>query len=95
MKAERLLKERFVYDDGAILEMVVWRLAVPLPGSSHCYKYRLYYGRGGRRLVGCDNERSKGDHRHAGTAELPYVFRGVEALVRDFLADVEQRRVRQ
>ena len=39
-----------------------------------------------------DNETGKGGHRHLGDEESPYVFVSVEALVADFLADVEQRR---
>jgi len=27
-------------------------------------KYSLFYGRAGSRIVGYDNERDKGDHRH-------------------------------
>jgi hypothetical protein len=92
MKAELLLKQRFVYDDGAVLEMVIWRVPVPVDGSSHFYKYRLFYGRHGRRLIGYDNERPKGDHRHVGALQEDYVFSTVETLVRDFLADVERKR---
>jgi hypothetical protein len=45
-------------------------------------------------LVGYDNERSKGDHRHAEGHEEPYKFKDVETLARDFFADVEQWRSR-
>lgn len=92
MKAELLLRERYVFDDGAVLEMVIWRVPVPVDGSGHHYKYRLFYGRSGKRLIGYDNERSKGDHRHAGPRQEDYVFSNVETLVRDFLADVVQKR---
>jgi Family of unknown function (DUF6516) len=92
MKAELLLKQRFVYDDGAVLEMVIWRVPVPVDGSGHFYKYRLFYGRHGRRLIGYDNERPKGDHRHVGALQESYSFNTVEALVRDFLSDVERKR---
>ena len=72
--------------------MVIWRLAEPVAGSGHPYKYRLYYGRKGRRIVGYDNERGKGDHRHLDGQEAPYAFSSVDDLVRDFLADVDLRR---
>jgi hypothetical protein len=43
-------------------------------------------------LVGYDNERTKGDHRHLDDRELSYTFVSVERLVADFLADVRQVR---
>lgn len=70
--------------------MVVWRVPEPVPPSSHRFKYRLVFVRGDERIVGYDNERGKGDHRHLQGRELSYVFVGVEALIRDFLADVER-----
>ena len=92
MTADLLRRQKSVLSDGAILEMVIWRLSAPVQGSRHRYKYRLFYGREGQRIVGYDNERPKGDHRHVGGVEAPYGFTTVEALVRDFLADVEQWR---
>jgi hypothetical protein len=41
------------------------------------------------RLVGYDNERGKGDHRHAESREEPYIFTTPEALIATFLADVK------
>jgi hypothetical protein len=93
MKAELLQRDRFDFDDGTILEMVIWRVQKPIRGSEHAYKYRLFYGRTGKRIVGYDNERPKGDHRHLDGKEEPYQFTNVETLVRDFLADVQRRRV--
>ena len=43
----------------------------------------------GERIVGYDNERAKGDHKHLRGVELPYRFVDVETLVADFMADVE------
>ncbi len=92
MEAELIQRLRQDFDDGAILEMVIWRVPQPVEGSAHSYKYRLFYGRHGRRIVGYDNERPKGDHRHRDGREEPYVFTTVEALIQDFLTDVKQRR---
>ncbi len=94
MKAELLRRQKSVLSDGAVLEMVIWRLPRPVDGSPHSYKYRLFYGRGGERIVGYDNERAKGDHRRLEGVEEPYRFSTVETLVRDFLADVEKRRAK-
>jgi hypothetical protein len=94
VKAELLQRDRLVFDDGAILEMVIWQVPEPVEGSVHRYKYRLFYGRSGRRIVGYDNERPKGDHRHVGGIERAYRFTDVATLVRDFLADVARWRAK-
>jgi hypothetical protein len=54
VKAELLQRERFDFDDGAILEMVIWRVPEPVEGCQHPYKYRLFYGRAGKRWVSYD-----------------------------------------
>ena len=92
MPAVLLHRERLDFDDGAVVEMVIWLTSNPVVGSRHRYKYRLYYGRAGTRIVGYDNERGKGDHRHRQGSEYPYHFTTVEKLVRDFLADVAEER---
>ena len=69
--------------------MVVWQVPRPVPPSQHAFKYRLVFVKDERRLVGYDNERGKGDHRHLGERELPYVFVDIDTLLRDFLSDVE------
>lgn len=73
-------------------EIVIWRLPEPVPGSLHRFKYRLFFGRAGQRIIGYDNERGKGDHKHYGSVEQPYVFSGLDALERDFFADIENWR---
>lgn len=92
MKATLLLHDKFVYADGAIREMVLWRLPVVDSERPHGLKYRLYYGKNNQRLVGYDNERGKGDHRHYGENEEPYHFKSVEELIKDFKKDIEQAR---
>jgi hypothetical protein len=77
-----------VLPDGAIVEMKIWQLATPLRGSAHTLKYSLYYGKDNKPLVGYDNERGKGDHRHIEGGQERYVFTSVEQLIADFLADV-------
>lgn len=75
-----------------MMEMKIWRVPKPVPPSTHGLKYSLFYGYPGRRLVGYDNERTKGDHRHLDDRELPYIFESVEQLMADFLADVRRMR---
>jgi hypothetical protein len=84
MKAELLFHQRIDYDDGAIAEMVLWRV----PPSVHGLKYSLFYGRPDVREVGYDNERGKGDHRHFQGTETAYAFTDVEQLMSDFWSDV-------
>ncbi|MDE2357678.1 MAG: hypothetical protein KGL69_13090 [Alphaproteobacteria bacterium] len=91
-KAVRLFHQRVDFDDGAILEMTLWRVPNPVAPSTHDLKYSLFYGRPGRREVGYDNERGKGDHRHFLGVETAYTFTGVDQLAADFLADVRSLR---
>ena len=93
VKAKLLLRSKDVLSDGAILEMVIWQLPTPVLGSMHNYKYRLYYGKNGVRIVGFDNERTKGDHSHSYSVEHDYHFRDVDQLVEDFLQLVRERRL--
>lgn len=96
MKARLIYRERYVYADGAIREMVLWQLPERTPESPHGLKYRLYYGlEDGTCLVRYDNETGKGYHRHVGNVEEPYCYRGVEVLVAEFLEDIERARRRR
>ena len=92
MRAELLFHQRIDYDDGAIVEMVLWRVPQPVPPSIHGLKYSLFYGRAGIREIGYDNERGKGDHRHFQGNEAPHAFTTVEQLVADFWSDVHKLR---
>jgi hypothetical protein len=81
-----------LYDDGAIAELKLWRVPSKVTGSKHRFKYSLFYGRPGERLIGYDNETGKGDHRHYRNREEVYSFTTPEQLMRDFLADVQSLR---
>ena len=87
MKAIRLFYDKAVLPDGGIVEMVIWRVPAPVPPTTHGLKYRLFYGHKGERIVGYDNERGKGDHRHIGDREESFVFVSMEQLIQDFYAD--------
>jgi len=91
-KAILLFRDKLVFSDGAIQEMVIWRLPASDPERPHGLKYSLYFGKEGKRIVGYDNERGKGDHRHYGMIEEPYNFTTVEQLMADFEADVQKHR---
>jgi len=94
MKATLVFRLKHRLGDGAIVEMVIWRVPRAVIGSHHGFKYRLYFGKGGQRIVGYDNERGKGDHRHVLGREFAYRFTSPEQLIVDFLADVEEARKR-
>lgn len=88
--AIKLFHWKYEGEDGTILEMVIWQLPKALPGSAHPFKYRLFFGKPGQRMIGYDNERGKGDHRHVGNREFRYVFTTPKQLIEDFEADVRK-----
>jgi hypothetical protein len=92
MRAKLIVSEKSVDADGSILQIVIWQVPEPVPPTCHGFKYRLVYARDGRRIVGFDNERGKGDHMHLDRQELPYQFKGVAQLLADFAAEVDKRR---
>jgi len=88
MKAKLLFREKYIYSDGSIRELVIWQLPKADPERPHALKYRLYYGKSGKRLVCYDNEKGKGDHKHYLDTEIKYEFINVEQLVNDFYDDL-------
>ena len=91
-KVTLLFRDKLVFSDGAIQEIVIWRLPSSDPERPHGLKYSLFFRKDGERMVGYDNERGKGDHRHYGDVEEPYDFSTVEQLMADFEADVQKHR---
>ena len=90
MDAVEVFQFKETDDQGFITEAVAWLVPEPVPGSRHRYKYRFYFGRDGERLLGYDNERGKGDHRHLGKREFPYDFRDISTLIADFERDKDE-----
>ncbi len=87
-KATLLYETREVLADGFIIHMRLWDVPIPVLPATHRYKYSLFFGRVGERIVAFDNERGKGDHKHIGDREHPYVFQGPAQLIEDFKAAV-------
>jgi len=88
-------RSRFVYADGAIREMALWKLPRATPERPHGFKYRLHYSSADERaVIRDDNETGKGDHRHINDQEHYYEFHDVHVLVDDFLRDIDQLRNR-
>ena len=92
MKAELITRFKDITPDGAIIELVIWKVPQPVPPTEHGYKYSAVYVVQGVRIVGFDNERGKGDHCHLDGEEIPYVFNSVEQLIEDFISAVDARR---
>ncbi len=88
MNAIELFRTKDAYGAGFV-EIVIWQVPQPVPPSEHPYKYRLVYVVNGQRVVGYDNERGKGDHKHLGEREEPYRFVSPTQLMADFMADVQ------
>ena len=92
MSATLIFRDKYIYADGAIREMVIWQLPEPDSERSHGLKYRLFYGYPNQCLIRYDNERGKGDHRHIEDNEEIYQFETVEKLVADFESDIARLR---
>ena len=88
--ASLVLHEKFVRNDGALVELVVWQLPHVTKERPHALKYRLYFGRDGKCLVRYDNEAGKGDHRHILGKESAYRFVSLARLRHDFESDVKK-----
>lgn len=92
MKAKPLYRFEQDFENGAMVRMVIWEVPSPVPPSEHSHKYRLVYLENGKRMIGFDNERGKGDHRHDGEIESPYRFVDVSTLIKEFIDAVRKRR---
>ncbi len=90
-----IFEDREILADGSIIQMRIWRVPLPVPPSRHSFKYALFHGRPGERIVLFDNERGKGDHKHIREVEIPYRFRSPERLIEDFWAAVREARREQ
>ena len=96
MRATLLLRDRQILpSEDAVVEIVIWQLPRMLPGSRHRFNYRVAFVVGGECVLRYDNEAGKGDHKHVGGDEVPYVFAGLDKLLQDFRADVEAWRTRR
>ncbi len=94
MQARLLLKERRVLGENRFADLTVWHVPTPVPGSAHDLKYRLAFVVDEICVLRFDNESGKGDHKHVGASQMPYVFTTFEKLVADFWQEVEDWRPR-
>ena len=89
MQARLILKTRRHIGEAMFADLVIWRVPEPLRGSPHPFKYRLAFVADGICVMRYDNEAGKGDHKHIGAEEHPYVFQSIEKLLLDFDADMK------
>jgi len=89
MKAVLLLRERQALTETSFVELIVWRLSQPAPGSAHDFKYSLALVADGICILRYDNEAGKGDHKHVDGREAIYHFTDLATLQVDFWKDVE------
>jgi hypothetical protein len=92
MKATLLLNIRQAIAANAFVQLKIWKVPRPVPGSAHDLKHSLAFVVAGQCVLRYDNERGKGDHRHADGKEAPYAFTTPAQLLADFWVDVDQRR---
>ena len=87
-KAVKVVHEKIRTAEGVVVEFKVWQ--VP---KSEDYpegvKYSFFATRSGRILVGYDNHRPKGHHRHFSAKQGPHDFRGFDKLRKDFAKDLK------
>lgn len=82
-KASLLIHEKYPDEHGNIAEVKIWIVPVS-EHHPHGYKYSLVYIVKGKRVIGFDNERGKGNHQHIGGVESPYLFKTIDTLLKDY-----------
>jgi hypothetical protein len=88
IKAEPIVNRRVILAEDAFAEIVIWRLEMPVLGSTHLYKYRLAYIVEQECVLRYDNERGKGDHLHWGSLQFSYHFSSIDQLLHDFQNEI-------
>lgn len=90
MAARLLLRERRIVSEGRFADIVIWQLPSPVPGSTHGFKYRLAFVVEEVCVLRFDNETGKGDHKHIGAEEVPYIFTTLDQLTTDFRNAIDE-----
>lgn len=82
-----IIRDRRIFADGHLIDIVVGKVPGPVPPTEHGLKYRLFYG---RRCVRVVAERGNADHRHVDGHEEPYAFADTRARVLDAVVRAER-----
>lgn len=89
--AELIHYEKRVTVEGDIVEKKAWKVNKS-KNFPHSIKYSLVYIHKGNRILGYDNEKMKGDHKHYFEKEERYNFVNIDELFDDFDNEVEKLR---
>lgn len=92
LDAYLLLHERHQVNENSFAELRIWQVSTSVRGSKHAYKYSLAYVVDNECVLRYDNKAGKGDHRHLGSEEHPYIFHNPEQLMIDFWSDMDRWR---
>jgi hypothetical protein len=93
MKAKLAFHTKTIKGD-EIVEVKIWQVLKSLD-RPHGIKFSVVYIKGGKRLLGYDNEEQKVYHRHYLDKEAPYEFEDIWTLIGDFKIDLERIRGRR
>ena len=91
MPAVRILDAVEVLPEGDVLKAIAWKV----PKSNDFpegIKYAFVYIHHGKRILGYDNERGKGHHRHYKNEETKIDFKDHETLLNQFKEEIEELR---
>ncbi len=84
-----VLRLKLIHPSGDIEERVIWSVPKRTENPDGI-RYRLAYVRNRRILVLYDNHHPKGHHKHIKNRESPYLYLGIEDLIKDFERDIEE-----
>jgi hypothetical protein len=87
-----IIHEKLVYADGIIVEIKAW----DIPKSKlrpEGYKYSfVYIDPRGTRVLGYDNSKQQGHHKHAHGKQFSVEFSSIDDLIEQFLDEVRDLR---
>ncbi len=89
--SELIFYEKRILSEKELIEMKIWRVtkSEDFPDK---VKYSFVYIKNKERVLGYDNERGKGHHRHYKDKEIKIIFKNPETLLNQFKKEVEKLR---
>ncbi|MBL7148180.1 MAG: hypothetical protein ISS82_05120 [Nanoarchaeota archaeon] len=89
MKEVRLIvKNKFKTKEGDIIEIKIWKVPKSKEFPNEI-KYSLAFIHKGERLIGYDNERTKGHHKHIRNKKIEIEFQDYIKLIKQFNEDIK------
>ena len=91
--SELIFEHSHIEENGDIIEMRIWRVPVS-DTNPEGIAYSCAYARGGKRLIGYDNENhgkeTSNHHKHIKDRIVPYQFVDERRLAEDFAEDIDK-----